>query len=112
MSSAKESFLCMLAKSDNDMFIPKKLETVKYEGKNLSAYPVLDSDAPNAEKVHALLCNRHAAEASNLGPYQTITFVASRSNLDAAARVLISQWTGRLNQLWSVPDQLRSPQLP
>jgi hypothetical protein len=62
----------MLAKSDNDMFIPKKLETtVKYEGKNLSSYTVLDSDAPNAERVHALLCNRHAAaaEASNLGPY-------------------------------------------
>jgi hypothetical protein len=99
----------MLAKSDNDMFIPKKLETtVKYEGKNLSSYPVLDSDAPNAERVHALLCNRHAAaaEASNLGPYQTITFVASCSNLDAAACVLISQWTGRLIQLWSVPDQL------
>jgi hypothetical protein len=106
MSSAKESFLRMLAKSDNDMFIPKKLETVKFEGKTLSAYPVLDTDALNAEKVHTLLCNRQAAEASNLGPYQTITFTASRSNLDATARVLISQWMGRLSQLWCVPDQL------
>jgi hypothetical protein len=51
------------------MFIPKKLEAVKYEGTTIQAYPILDSDAPNAEKVHALLINKHAAEASNLGPY-------------------------------------------
>jgi hypothetical protein len=35
MSSANDTFLRMLAKSDSDMFIPKKLEAVKYEGKTI-----------------------------------------------------------------------------
>lgn len=46
-------------------------------------YPILDMDAPPAERVYALLCNKSAAEAALLGPLQVITFFASRCNLDA-----------------------------
>lgn len=63
----------------------------------------MDTDATYAERVYALLCNRNAAETALLGPQQSITFYASRCNLDAHARVLVSQWTGRLLQRWSDP---------
>ena len=60
-SSAVEHHIQCLAKGNDSMFIPKRLESVKYEGKNLNAYPIIEPDAAASEKVYALLCNKNAA---------------------------------------------------
>ena len=41
-SSPLERGLKVLAERDSDMFIPKKLEAVKYGGTTLMAYPEVD----------------------------------------------------------------------
>ena len=103
---AHDSRLRILSKDDNSMFIPQRLESVKYEGKNLQAYPFTGTDAPPAERVYALTCNRRAAENAFLGPQQTIAFYASRADLDSQASVAMSQWTCRLTSNWSNPAHL------
>jgi hypothetical protein len=105
-SSAAIDKIRHIAKSDDSMFIPKKLENVKYEGKTIQAYPVIGHDDPAPERVYALLCNRNSAEQKLLGPSEVINFAASRCNLDAHARVLTSQWTSRFNASWNDPSLL------
>ena len=53
-SSPLERGLKVLAERDSDMFIPKKLEAVKYGGTTLMAYPEVDHNSPAAERVFAL----------------------------------------------------------
>ena len=103
---AHDDRLKVLSQDDNSMFIPKRLEPVKYEGKTLQAYPFTGSDAPPAERIYALQCNRKAAENAFLGPQQVIAFYASRLDLDSQARIAMSQWTGRINQQWNDPARL------
>ena len=65
-SSPLERGLKVLAERDSDMFIPKKLEAVKYGGTTLMAYPEVDHNSPAAERVFAVMSARvadHAADA-------------------------------------------------
>ena len=83
--SALENRLQVFAKTDNAMFIPKALETVKYEGKTIQAYPIVGPDAPASERIYTLLCNKHATENAFLSPLQMISFYSSRCGMDAHA---------------------------
>ena len=85
---------------DNAMFIPKVLETVKYEGKTIQAYPIVGLDAPASERIYALLCNKHAAKNAFLSPLQTISFYSSHCGMDAHARVFVAQRTSRFRHKW------------
>jgi hypothetical protein len=104
--SALENRLQVFAKTDNAMFIPKALETVKYEGKTIQAYPIVGPDAPASERIYALLCNKHAAENAFLSPLQTISFYSSRCGMDAHARVFVAQWMSRFRHQWCNPAAL------
>ena len=77
-ASSVEKKLKVLTKGDNSMFIPRSLETVKYEGKSIQAYSIVSSDDPAAERIFALMLNRAAAENAFLPPLAEITFFASR----------------------------------
>ena len=91
---------------DNAMFIPKVLETVKYEGKTIQAYPIVGLDAPASERIYALLCNKHAAKNAFLSPLQTISFYSLRCGMDAHAQVFFAQWTSRFCHQWCNPAAL------
>jgi hypothetical protein len=101
--TALDSRIKVLQKDDTSLFIPQRLESVKFEGKMIQAYPFLGPDALASERDFALMCNRKAAENAFLGPQQIITFAASRNDLDTHARVATSQWTCRLLEHWADP---------
>lgn len=106
MSTALESRLQGLAKTDDSMFIPKKLVPVKVDGKTIMAYEEIDSNTPPAERLYALMCNKSAAENAMMTPQQVINFYASRCNLEANARAATAQWTSRLTNKWDNPNEL------
>eukprot|EP00956_Cyclotella_meneghiniana_P020206 scaffold35356_cov44-Cyclotella_meneghiniana.AAC.2 len=105
-SSPLERGLKVLAERDSDMFIPKKLEAVKYGGTTLMAYPEVDHNSPAAERVFALMINKQAAESQYLDVKAVINFYASRVGLESHARVAVSQWTSRLKEKWNDPANL------
>ena len=105
--SKLESRLKVLTKDDDSMFIPKKLETVKLGGSYIQAYPETNHTMPSSERLYALLCNKNAAAACFVPIAQVISFYATRSNVDTKARILVTQWSSRLQSKWCDPAALR-----
>eukprot|EP00956_Cyclotella_meneghiniana_P009863 scaffold13641_cov42-Cyclotella_meneghiniana.AAC.7 len=91
---------------DSGLFIPKKLEVVKYGSLSLNAYPEVDHNSPAAERVFALMINKQAAEAQYCDPASVIDFYASRVGLESHAHVAVAQWTSRLKEKWADPANL------
>ena len=87
-----ESRLKVLTKGDDSMFVPEKLETVKLGGSYIQAYPETNHTMPLRERLYDLLCNKNAAAAC-FGPIAqviSISFYATRSNVDTKARILVT----------------------
>ena len=99
--------LKVLTKDDDSMFIPKKLESVKLAGTYIQAYPETNHTMPASERLYALLCNKNAAAACFVPIAQLISFYATRSNVDTKARILVTQWSSRLQSKWADPASLR-----
>ena len=62
---------------------------------------------PASERLYALLCNKNAAAACFVPIAQLISFYATRSNVDTKARILVTQWSSRLQSKWADPASLR-----
>ena len=88
------------------MFIPRKLESVKYAGITLLAYPEVDHTNKPSERIFSILTNKNAAEGAYLDAASVVTFYASRAGLDTHARMVMSQWTSRLMTKWADPAAL------
>ena len=105
-STPLERGLKALTEKDSGLFIPKKLEVVKYGSISLNAYPEVDHNSPAAERVFALMINKQAAESQYCDPASVIDFYASRVGLESHARVAVAQWTSRLKEKWADPANL------
>ena len=101
-----EKRLEVLQKNDSQMFIPKKLVSVKTAGQTIMGYPEIDHTAPAAERVYALMVNRQAARDAFLSTVQEVAFYSGRTGIEVQSGVLITQWHSRLVNNWADPAQL------
>ena len=66
--SALENCLQVFGMTNNAMYILKALETIKYEGTMIQAYPIVGPNSTASKHIYALLCNKHAAKNAFLSP--------------------------------------------